>query len=122
MANETILQIGRAVTVPDADASLEIQSVASGSAQIPVSAFNVPLDSGLYTIASATAVLFTIDYPHGPLAAVPTRFRLTVIIPNATANLIAAFIVGGWNATDFQLAISGPAGDTTHTVFWEALP
>jgi hypothetical protein len=121
MANETILQIGRTVRVPDVDASMELDGVALGSAQVPCANLNLPLDSGLYTIPSATAVLFTVNYPNGPLPVAPTRFRLTKIIPTAGANMFDAWIVAGWNATSFQLAISGPAGDTSHQVFWEAL-
>ena len=98
-----------------------VHGVALGSAQVPCANLNLPLDSGLYTIPSATAVLFTVNYPNGPLPVAPTRFRLTKIIPTAGANMFDAWIVAGWNATSFQLAISGPAGDTSHQVFWEAL-
>jgi hypothetical protein len=79
---------------------------------------------GTFTIPSATAVVFTVDFQAGAvaLAVTPSAIRLTKIIPTSGSYMFDAWIVAGWNATSFQLAISGPSGDTTHQVYWEALP
>ena len=124
MADATILSIARAVTQPDLDSYFELQSVANGTGKCPVSALAWPIASGTFTIPSATAVLFTVDFQAGAVALpiVPSKIRLTKYIPTSTSNMFDAWVVLGWNNTSFQLAISGPAGDVLHEVFWEALP
>lgn len=119
MPTETILQITRTVTVPDSDASFEIQSVSLGSAQCPTSALNFPLVSGVFTINSATAQQFTVAF-GATLGAPPTRIRLTLLMPSTSApmpGLGAASI----STTNFALCLTGPTGNTTTKVFWEAL-
>jgi hypothetical protein len=120
MADETILEITRTLTTPDLDASFEGQSAANGSFQCPVSALNAPMDSGVYAITSASAVSFTVAFNY-TLPQTPTRIRLTLLMPNTSASMpgIGAVIN---NAINFALCLTGPTGDTTHKVFWEALP
>ena len=124
MANATILEIPRSVTQPDLDASAELQSASLGSGQFPLSALRWPLAWGTFTIPSATATLFTINFnaSGGPLEVEPSALRLTKMIPSSAAVLYDAWVVGGWNATSFALEISGPVGDTNHKVYCEALP
>lgn len=123
MADETILEIGRVVTVPDADASLEGQSASLGSFQIPYSALNYPLDSGVFTISSASLSSFVVPFNY-TLRSVPTRFRLTLIMPPGATGATPMPGLGALpNSTaNFTLLLTGPTGDTTHQVFWEALP
>lgn len=119
MANETILQITRVVTLPDSDASFEIQSVANGSAQCPCSALNFPVASGIFAITSATITSFTVALGV-TLGSAATRVRLTLIMPNTSANMP---VIGASNltTTNFVLNLSGPTGNTTTKVFWEVL-
>lgn len=121
MANETILEIGQTLAVPAADASMEGQSASLGSFQIPMSALNYPLASGVFVISSATLTSFNVAYPGAPLRSIPTRIRLTLLMPSSGASMpgLGAVIV---DANSFTLVLTGPAGDTTHQVFWEALP
>lgn len=120
MADETILEIGRTVTIPDADASGELQSVANGSAQFPLAGINYPLDSGVFAINSATAVNFVVPFNY-TLRSVPTRIRLSLEMPNTGASMPGLGYVLN-DTVNFALCLTGPAGDTAHFVFWEALP
>ena len=119
MATSSILGIGTTISAPRTDDSMEVQSVSLGSAQMPMSALNTPMDSGLATLSSATAVTFTISY-HSTLATAPTRWRLTLILPSVTASIPGIAVVPG-TTSQFTLVLTGPTGDTTHKVFWEAL-
>ena len=120
MANETILDIGRSVTLPDADASMEIQGAALGSAQLPMSALNYPLDSGIFTIPSATLISFTVAFSY-TLRSNPTRIRATLIGTGSTGS-IPGFACVPASTMAFNLQLTGPTGDTSHKIFWEALP
>ena len=124
MANATILEISRQVSQPDLDAYAELQSASLGSGAIPMSSLRWPLAWGTFTIPSATSRIFTVDFTpsSAALEVTPSNIRLTKMIPSSTAVTYDAWVVEGWNATSFALAISGPVGDTNHKVYWEALP
>jgi hypothetical protein len=118
--SKTILGITRTVAIPDSDASLELQSASLGSGQFPASGLNFPIASGIYTIASAAATAFTVPY-GSTLASNPTRFRVTLNGLGTTGTMPVLAATQGTTA-NFLLTLSGPTGDITHTVFWEALP
>jgi len=122
MATSTILGISTVRTVPLSDDSLEVQSVASGSGQISVSLLcGRLLANDVYTIGSATNTLFTISY-RSTLPVVPTKIRLTFYTPSTSSSLIQGNVVSGTiSNTTFQVQLFGPTGDTTHSIFWEAL-
>ena len=122
MATSTILGISTVRTVPLSDDSLEVQSVASGSGQIPVSLLcGRLLANDVYPIGSATNTLFTISY-RSTLPVVPTKIRLTFYTPSTSSSLIQGNVVSGTISNmSFQVQLFGPTGDTTHSIFWEAL-
>lgn len=124
MAFSTILNIPTTVTQVRSDDSMELQSVSAGSAQITVANLcGRLLANGIYTITSSTATLLTINYlPTGSLTVTPTRIRLTFYMPSATATLIQGNVVSSTiSMSSFQVQLFGPTGDTTHSIFWEAL-
>lgn len=122
---KTILQIPRQITVPDLDDFIEVQSATLGSAGLDFAALGVILAKGTFTLTSATATLLTISL-GGTLPAVPSNFRLTFngesVGGGGSGNIIFGNVVSDTvTDTQFQVQLLGPPGDTTHTLYWEAL-
>lgn len=119
MADVLILDIPRTVAIPDADASGELQSVASGSGQFPLAGLNYPLASGVLNIDDAAQTSWTVSY-GATLRSNPTRFRLTLMLAADGDTMPGLAAVLG-TTTSFVINLSGPAGVVTSQVFWEAL-
>lgn len=122
MATSTIIGIPTTVTATRSDDYIELQSTSAGSANILASnAFGRLLATNVYTISSSTATLLTISF-GSTLPVTPTKIRLTFYTPSSTAALIQGNVVSGSiSTTQFQVQLFGPAGDTSHSIFWEAL-
>ena len=99
---------------------MECQGAALGSFQMPMSALNYPLDSGVYTIPSASVISFTVPFNY-TLRSNPTRIRATLIGTGSTGT-IPGFACVPSSTMAFNLQLTGPTGDTAHKIFWEALP
>ena len=124
MPTELISQIPTQITRQRSDDLMEVQSPslgAAGSAGLTLASLNPPLDSGIFTIFSAAAVNFTVNF-NSTLPSIPTRFRLTLLLFQNTDPMPALAVVYSTVTTaNFNLVLTGPTGNTRTKVFWEAL-
>jgi hypothetical protein len=121
MATSTILGISTTVTAPRLDDSVELQSVAAGSAQITVAnLIGTILAKGNTTITSPSSQTIAVSF-GGTVAAVPTRIYLTIYCLSSSATVVFGNVISGSiTNTGFSVQLSGPTGDATHIISWTA--